>query len=405
MTKLAKIMLITNKQFMKNIALLATLILLLFSNLAMAQTAKGDCTSIEVTNIPSYPTVYTTAGFKNCRDNGGYYAGCDENGRPACCRIYTTGGSTTPRFWLEQLQSNGSWLEVEGPQFDNNFNNVEKGTYRVKCQVPTIAENICTNANGNFNKSRVCVFNTLGQFIGYWGTWDNTPYSTTQPTYSNTVIVGATTESDISYTFIDLPETGSEGAYDFGETVIMDVSDSKNYDLWWVAIFEEGQTFSRYRSNGWQTGTVPNDEFNLTPFWEGNDGRRFETFHSYTVQFVTENSKCRNGIENPNPNGWNNLDRSFFICPAGSGCRFGIDQREIVISPNPANGMIWLQNFNPDLDRDYILTVTDITGRLVKNMPLTSDRISISDLQSGIFVVNILREGESVFNSKLIVNQ
>jgi len=185
----------------------------------------------------------------------------------------------------------------------------------------------------------------------------------------------------------------------------MDVSDSKNYDLWWVAIFEEGQTFSRYRSNGWQTGTVPNDEFNLTPFWEGNDGRRFETFHSYTVQFVTENSKCRNGIENPNPNGWNNLDRSFFICPAGSGCRFGIDQREIVISPNPANGMIWLQNFNPDLDRDYILTVTDITGRLVKNMPLTSDRISISDLQSGMFVVNILREGESVFNSKLIVNQ
>lgn len=123
------------------------------------------------------------------------------------------------------------------------------------------------------------------------------------------------------------------------------------------------------------------------------------------MQFVTENSKCRNGIENPNPNGWNNLDRTFFICPAGSGCKFEIDEREIVISPNPAKSIIQLQYFKPDLDRNYVMTITDMTGRLVKSIPLTADRVDISDLQSGMFVVNIFKEGERVFNSKLVVNQ
>lgn len=183
----------------------------------------------------------------------------------------------------------------------------------------------------------------------------------------------------------------------------MDVSDCKNYDLWWVAIFEDGPTFSRYKSNGWTNGNIPNGEFDLTQLWNQNNWD-FETFHQYTVQFVTENSKCRNGIENPNENGWNNLDRTFFICPAGSGCRFGIADREIIISPNPANNMIQLQNFEPGLDRNYIMTIADMTGRQVKNIPLTADRVDISDLQSGMFVVNILREGEPVFNSKLVVN-
>lgn len=46
-----------------------------------------------------------------------------------------------------------------------------------------------------------------------------------------------------------------------------------------------------------------------------------------------------------------------------------------------------------------------MAGRMVKNIPLTTDRVDISDLQSGMFVVNILREGELLFNSKLVVNQ
>ena len=392
---------------MKNITVLFISFLLMLSCYVTAQTAEGGCTDVTVTDIPPYPTVYFAyVGYKNCKDGGGYYEGCDEDGRPACCRIITFGSPTTPRFWLEQIQDDGSWLEVEGPQFSITFSDVDKGTYRVKCQVPTIAENACgKDPFGNVIKARMCLFNLLGQFIGYWGTWDNSPYGTTPPTYSNTVVVGATTAEDISYTFVDIPETGSEQAYDFGETAIMYVSDSRDYDLWWLAIFEDGPTFNRFKSNGWTSGSkVPNDEFNLTEFWANGTEWQFETFHSYMVQFVIENRKCRNGIEQIPPTTWNNLDRTFFICPAGSGCRFGVNEKEIVISPNPANGVIRLQNFEPDLDGDYLLTITDMAGRLVKTIPLTTDRVDISDLQRGMFVVSILKEDNQVFNAKLVVN-
>jgi len=144
----------------------------------------------------------------------------------------------------------------------------------------------------------------------------------------------------------------------------------------------------------------------LTNFWgQGGSGWNFETFHSYTVQFVIENSRCRNGIEQNPPAKWNNLDRSFFICPAGTGCRFGADDKEIVISPNPATSTIWLQNFEPDLDRDYQMSFSDLAGRLVKFVALTSNEVDISDIPAGMFVLTVRREGRQVFTSKLVVNR
>ncbi|RMG88598.1 MAG: T9SS C-terminal target domain-containing protein [Bacteroidetes bacterium] len=237
--------------------------------------------------------------------------------------------------------------------------------------------------------------------IGWWGTWSEKDY------FTNEVLVGPTNESDIGYTFIDpTPNDPFEEGYDYGELVKMNTSASQNYDLWWLAIFETGPTNHRYRTMGWTYGTVPNDEIDLTDFWNGpNNTWEFETFHQYTVQFVVENSKCRNGIEFPNPNGWNNLNRSFFICPAGAGCRFGTGGREITISPNPAGSVIHLENFEPDLDRDYRLTIADMSSKIVRSIPLTTDRVDISDLESGMFIVSIFREGEQVFSSKLVVNR
>lgn len=388
---------------------LGSIILCIFfmgaSSITFSQTVTGGCSEVIVSEIPPYPTVYFSyVGFMNSKRIVGYYDGCAGDGLNSCCRIITSGNPVTPRFWLEQLQTDGSWLEVAGPQYVTTFNNVNNGTYRVKCQRPNIHESACGNDRlGNPVRVRMCLFDLNGQFIGYWGTWDNAYFGNLYPiTYSNTVLVGPTTKSDISYTFIDIPETGAEGAYDYGETVIIDVSECKNYNQWWLAIFEDGPNYNRYKSNGWSNGTIPGGKINLSEFW---DSWKFETFHQYTVQLAIENRQCRNGIEYPNPNGWNNLDRTFFICPEGSGCRFGIDEREIVISPNPANSIIQLQNFEPGLDRNYVMTITDISGRQVKNIPLTADRVDVSDLQPGIFIVNIFKKGQRVFNSKLVVNQ
>ena len=44
-------------------------------------------------------------------------------------------------------------------------------------------------------------------------------------------------------------------------------------------------------------------------------------------------------------------------------------------------------------------------GKQIRKVPLINPTVDISDLQSRIFVVNIFKEGERVFNSKLIVKQ
>ncbi len=388
---------------MKKIIYLSVFSLLLFSNTGTAQTATGGCSSVTVSNLPSFPVVYFAyVGFKNCTET----SSCQDGGESPCCRVITSGDPTTPRFWLEKLTDLG-WVTVSGPQFSTTFSSVARGTYRVKCQVPTIAENICKkDGQGNIIRARICLFNLLGQFIGFWGTWDNTPFGTTPPTYSNTVIVGATTSTDISYTFVDpTPGDPFESGFDYGEVAKMNTAACKDYDLWWLAIFEDGPTYHRYRSNGWTTGTVPGNEFNLTNFWDGGVGWNFETFHSYKVQFVIENRSCRNGIEQNPPATWNVLERSFFICPTGTGCRIGGDRKAISLSPNPAKSFVRLLNFEPDQGREYSVTITDLAGKVMRRFALNSDEVDVSSLQSGMFALAIEEDGKRIFASKLVVNQ
>jgi type IX secretion system substrate protein len=50
------------------------------------------------------------------------------------------------------------------------------------------------------------------------------------------------------------------------------------------------------------------------------------------------------------------------------------------------------------------MVFTDLMGKVVKRVSLTSSEVDISDLQSGIFVVTVQREGKRIFTSKLIVH-
>ncbi len=186
----------------------------------------------------------------------------------------------------------------------------------------------------------------------------------------------------------------------------MNTAASINYNLWWLAIFEDGPTYQRYRSNGWTNGAVPNNEFNLTAFWgPPGSGWQLETFHSYTVQFVIENAQCRNGIEQNPPATWNVLNRTFFICPAGTGCRIGEDAQKIVLSPNPASSVVRLLHFEIDAGREYRLTISDLAGRVARSMTLTSNEVDISGFGKGMYAVTIERDGKRIFTDKLVVNQ
>lgn len=62
------------------------------------------------------------------------------------------------------------------------------------------------------------------------------------------------------------------------------------------------------------------------------------------------------------------------------------------------------QDFDPSVDSGYSLTLTSINGQTIKNVELSSDRIDISDLNSGMYIILLERNGQHVFQSKLMVS-
>lgn len=363
---------------------------------SFAQTATVNCSTngITVSNIPPHPTVYfASVGYKNCRDGGGYYEGCDEGGQPACCRVITSGSPVTTRFWLERLDL-GTWTTVAGPQFQITFSNLAHGTYRVRCQAPTIATNICTNSSGNLPGARICLFNSAGQFIGYWGTWNNTPFGNTPPTYTNTVVVGATVQSDIAWNFID---ANGNDLFNPGEQIRMNTANTKNYENWWLAIFENGGQ-NRYWSNGWTQGQVPGNQINLTSLTNGAFQSGTNPFAqipvSYTVQFAISAS-C-NTV-------WTNLDKNFAVCPAGLGCRIAED-KEITLYPNPANNSFQILNLEIDPSKQQRIVLMDMNGRTVKAFEqITQSEFDISTLTNGMYLVSVWENGSRLLTTKLSV--
>ncbi|MEP7198115.1 MAG: T9SS type A sorting domain-containing protein, partial [Saprospiraceae bacterium] len=264
------------------------------------------------------------------------------------------------------------------------------GTYRLYIEVPqTVLSETCP-VHGT--PGPIEVYNTAFQLIGYVGNW----YGDASGTYySNQVFVGHTVDTDISYTFVDVPETGAELAYDDGENVTINTSACKNSDLWWLAIFEDGPTYHRYWALGWFNGPV--SSLDLSFLWDDMVGNNFEPYHSYTVQFAVENKSCINSS-------WNNLDRTFFICPSGTGCRLGEDPDQISIYPNPAYSTINLNNFTPDLGRIYQVYIFDFLGRAIKQVQLTSNEVDVSDLANGIYSLVVQENKKQIFVSKLIIS-
>jgi hypothetical protein len=369
---------------MKKIILLglASMLMFLISN-THAQVAEGDCDLVKVISTPYYPIVYfTSVGYTNCNDTGGSYSGCEQDGRPACCRIISSGTPTTPRYWLEQY-SYGSWITIAGPQFSTVFSNLSPGNYRVRMQLPRVDEYAC-GPTGNPVRARMCLFNILGQYIGLWGEWGDVHYT-------NEVFVGPAQSSDIQWEYLDGDglDLGAN-LFDFGEEVRINTSGTQNYTHWWLAIFELNGA-QRYKAAGWNSGAMP-QIISLTSFWEP---WIFENLHSYRVQLAISNG-CNTQWVEMSPQA-----PDFFICPAGSGCRPGEEILPVSLAPNPASQQFILQNLPAS---DIQVLIFDINGRLVKNYQNShGNSFDISDVNTGIYIVKAMQAGISLYNGKLVV--
>ena len=384
---------------MKNLIFVLCVLFSLQSFL-FGQTAEGGCSQVTLLTVPLYPKVWIASAVDDCGKDPCF------NKEEECCAIGIWKiRPMPPKLFLQKKNNFGNWVTVSGPKYGFPpyiFENVnEKGMYRIKIITPYYDENsCCIDFHGNITKKRIKLFNGNGQFIGYWGTYNNTPFGGNKTFFTNEVIVGHTTLADNSFTFIDEPETGSEHAYDEGETVIMDASASNNYNLWYLSIGESGPVYNRWKSNEWTNGTI--DIFDLTAFWNKNTSWNFEVFHSYDVNFVVENHQCRNGIEYPGTL-WNIRTKTFFVCPAGSGCRIVIDEHQFSILPNPANNTIFFKDFDPVVDKGYRISLYDMAGRLVKSESLNAEYMDISDLTNGMYVIALMKNGKKVFKAKLQV--
>jgi len=377
---------------MRNITLLLIFIFGLFGGSEInGQIAKGGCDNVTVLTIPPYPVVYTADG------SPGTFSRKTVGDSVICTwipLIPTSVRQMLPLLTLEKWE-NGSWLPVQGPVEGGvgfTFTNVSPGKYRVKILTPYYSENKCdVDKLGNIKRSRISIINILGQFIGYAGTYDNTPFGGNQIYYTNEVFVGAAQTSDIQWSYIDGDGLNlGDNLFDFNEVVRINTAGTQNYTGWWLAIFELNGA-QRYKTTGWNFGAMPT-EINLTTFWSNF---RFENLTSYRVQLAISN-QCNTQWTEMSP-----APPDFFICPHGSGCRPGDEIVPITLAPNPASQQFSFQNLPTS---DVQVHLYDMSGRLVKNYQNTyNGSFDISDVNNGIYIVRAVKGGEILYNGKLSV--
>ncbi len=358
---------------MKN--LLVSIVLFLSVTASFGQTAAGGCTSVTVTNgVPSLNNLYLAGP-----------SGCGFQVVNACDAVLRYCQPAETQYRLLRYTGT-SWSVVRQWQTSTVFNTLGHGTYRVAARAPEVLQ------NSSCSTGRIKVFNLLGQVIGYMGTMGNT-------TYSNQVVVGATEQSDIAWSFVD---PNGNNLFDPSQPILMNTTGTKNYDHWWVAIFENGGQ-NRYWSNGWTNGPIPNNEIDLTAL--ASSLLPFGQIPvSYTVQFAIS-AGCNTA--------WTNLDKDFVVCPSGFGCRSAspdMEKEPIFMTMDASGNSFELHHLDTKSNTDRLrVMVVGMDGKTVKSYEdfsqVRSSLFDISELASGIYIITVFDGTDRLFADKLSVER
>lgn len=297
---------------------------------------------------------------------------------------------------LERLSDNGDWRIVESYSMSTTWEDLDHGTYRVAQQIPRHMlgweVDVCSR---EFPNDFICVFNTNGQNIGFLGTYAD-------PIFSNSVVVGPTLQEENSWRFRESRPSGSTSAADADEVILVDARLSVNYDLYYVAIFEEGDTYNSYLGLGWNSGQL--GQFNLSTTWLQAKERPLEPFHDYIVQFVAENQSCRNGIEAPPIPGitWNVNTQKIFVCPAGTGCLRLDFEEDILAYPNPTRHHLNFEGLNST--EIYEASLYGIRGERILHQSLgKGEMLNLSDVPKGNYTVKLEVNGVTRHTAQIVV--
>ena len=344
----------------------------------------GTCSGVQIDEVPSLSGLFV---------RGPLGAHVWRDGDNACSKVIGNPGSTVqPIFQLQKRNSNGVFANQGGTSYNFYFGNLSAGTYRIIAQTPLPI--IAPNCVGPTFNGRIVALNELGQRLGVIGDY-NAGYNSV----SNVVVVGKTRASDIKALFVGIAAGLSGTSYDYGDEVVLDVSQTVNYNRYRFAVSQLDQSTGatrNYKSGGWQNGTV--ESFNVTEFWAQNNWRLWAGYN-YRVQVTIDNTECPNGI-------WQDRFFTFSVCPAGSGCRIVSPELPVVsgIYPNPANNTFIFRDFKPDLESQYLITIHTLDGKEVMRMAEPRSEVDVSDLTSNMYAVRMLENGKLIFSDKIIVN-
>ncbi len=367
--------------------------------------ASGGCTSATIHNSGvSYPLVYD--GF-NCEiKNPNFECWSEET-----CIVWMIGvHQLKPKITLQKFDFDSrNWFTVRGPfkvNLPHTEQNLDKGTYRFKVQYPELR----LDCGDLHPKGDPWTIGNLvnGQLIGNAGTYDFSPTLT-----SMIVAVGATDDSDISMNLID--NTGIPGGfYSYEQEIILDGSGSKNYSSYFISVFKDSGPGPGFASAGWTRDII--DTRSISNIWlqENNpdiigDPEEFSTYH---VQFAITNHWCPT-------NPWTVIERTidggniicngacFTVCPDGLGCRFGggAKLKKAILSPNPANNTITINDFDYNFHKEYSIAIADLSGKRLVNIPKWSNTsIDVSNVPEGMYILNLFENDKKIITEKLVIN-
>jgi len=293
---------------------------------------------------------------------------------------YCGNGSNQPRFFLDRFNfDTKTWLQWAGPVGCPVFD-VQHATWRVRMQNP-----IEVNGSG-CEGGHVRIYNDNDQWIGWLGTYENAPMITS----SNVVVAGPTTQNEVAAKYKETYGIIGNARFNYDEIPKLNTFNTKNYDRWWIAIYERGGQ-NRFGGLGWTFGFIPNDEINLSAVWSAvTNGGTFAPVTSgvtYEVQFAVA-GQCNQF--------WVQASLPFFgVCIEGMPCREVFMEPDISLNPNPANTAFRLSGLDLNTSNpDQRLTIYDLSGRIVKEfLQVNQEDFNISDLPIGLYVVS-LWEGE-----------
>lgn len=367
-----------------------------------SQTIVANCNQVIVTGVGAAP-VRTTTGPLIAVLNGRTDVDCNvivptTNDYVILNRVYT----------LFQVINNQNVAVAERTGIAlPTFSNLPAGTYFVTVADPLEDQSVCRGVTrGPFK-----VANLLLQVLG----WTAAP-----PTFlsglianfnvrtSNNVIVGRAQLVDNTWSFLDgagfwfgnSAPPAAAALYGANDVVRINGSASKNYDAFFLAIYEIYPNGSPGRSTslgGWQYENIGVRD--LSEIWRRTAGWTFNTGFKYRVQLAISNGNCGS---------WTEVTKTFMVCSDPySSCRVGGDQLTAMsISPNPTSDKFLLNGVDFSLNKNYEVTISDISGKILASFEHPySNEFSANSLKNGVYIVSLIEGKRTLFSSKLIVNK